>query len=227
MEVRLKPPMQLDPEGSRRRYADETRSAILDAAESCFVDRGFAATSMSEIADRAQVTKSLIHHHFGSKESLWQEVKRRRLEAYSRAQKDLMDLSYPSESFDLVLTSDTLEHVPDFQKGLREIGRIMKPQALHIFTIPVVWDRPRTRKRAFMRGREIFHLLPPSYHGSSNNPSDDRLVFSELGADVESTIKEQGFEVRTVRDSRNPALTTFVTRRKASTASLTNSASRL
>ncbi len=92
MEVRLKAPMQTDSECHRRRYADQTRSSILDAAEECFVDRGFAATSMSEIADLAKITKSLIHHHFGSKESLWKEVKRRRLEAYAKAQKDLMEV---------------------------------------------------------------------------------------------------------------------------------------
>ncbi len=72
--------------GSRRRDSEATRSSILDAAESVFVERGFAATSMSEIASRAGVTKSLIHHHFGSKDALWQEVKRRRFKDYSEMQ---------------------------------------------------------------------------------------------------------------------------------------------
>ncbi len=74
----------------RRRDPQATQRAILDAAESIFVDRGFAATSVSEIADRATVTKSLIHHHFGSKEALWQEVKARRLAAFSVVQKKAM-----------------------------------------------------------------------------------------------------------------------------------------
>ena len=71
---------------NRRRDSETRRSNILEAAESVFVERGFAATSMSEIASRAGVTKSLIHHHFGSKEELWQEVKRRRLDDYSQLQ---------------------------------------------------------------------------------------------------------------------------------------------
>jgi len=37
--------------------------------------KGFAATSLSEVATAAGVTKSLIHHHFGSKVALWQAVK--------------------------------------------------------------------------------------------------------------------------------------------------------
>ncbi len=72
--------------GSRRRDSEATRSSILDAAESVFVERGFAATAMSEIASRAGVTKSLIHHHFGSKDALWQDVKRRRFKDYSEMQ---------------------------------------------------------------------------------------------------------------------------------------------
>lgn len=74
----------------RRRDPAATRSAILDAAEEIFVERGFAAASMSDIARRAAVTKSLIHHHFGSKEELWDEVKRRSLDGYLEQQRSIM-----------------------------------------------------------------------------------------------------------------------------------------
>lgn len=57
--------------------AEQTKNQIIDAAEQLFQKNGFAATSMSEVAKEAGVTKSLIHHHFGSKESLWDAVCRR------------------------------------------------------------------------------------------------------------------------------------------------------
>lgn len=44
---------------------------------------------MSEVAKASGVTKSLIHHHFGSKDALWQEVKRTRFAAYYDRQIDL------------------------------------------------------------------------------------------------------------------------------------------
>ncbi len=75
---------------ARRRDPEATRLAILDAAEAIFVEKGFAAASMSDIAARAVVTKSLIHHHFGSKEELWVEVKRRSVEEYAKAQRAIM-----------------------------------------------------------------------------------------------------------------------------------------
>ena len=58
---------------------------------------------------------------------------------------DAMNLSYANGSFDLVLTSDTLEHVPDCERALAEIRRVLKPRGMHIFTIPVVWDQAVTR----------------------------------------------------------------------------------
>ena len=45
---------------------------------------------MSEIAKASGVTKSLIHHHFGSKDALWGSVKRRCFEAYHQQQVQLL-----------------------------------------------------------------------------------------------------------------------------------------
>jgi TetR/AcrR family transcriptional regulator len=50
------------------------RESILEAAEEVFVEKGFAGSSMSEIAEKAGVAKSLIYHHFQSKEELWHQV---------------------------------------------------------------------------------------------------------------------------------------------------------
>lgn len=60
----------------RRHDPEASRAAILEAAESIFLDKGFAGASMSDIAKASGVTKSLIHHHFVSKDALWTEVKR-------------------------------------------------------------------------------------------------------------------------------------------------------
>jgi TetR/AcrR family transcriptional regulator len=83
---------------ARRRDPDATRLAILDAAEAIFVEKGFAAASMSDVARRAAVTKSLIHHHFGSKEELWVEVKRRSLEEYVEPQRAIMASAAPDRT---------------------------------------------------------------------------------------------------------------------------------
>jgi AcrR family transcriptional regulator len=48
--------------------------AIVEAAEACFSRGGYAGASMREIAERAGVSKSLLHYHFASKEHLFVEV---------------------------------------------------------------------------------------------------------------------------------------------------------
>jgi TetR/AcrR family transcriptional regulator len=78
------------------RDPDLTRERILDAAHALFVEKGFAAVSMREIAARSGVTKSLIHHHFGSKEALWELVKERAIAAYAESQAaELREASEP------------------------------------------------------------------------------------------------------------------------------------
>ncbi|HSH27916.1 MAG TPA: helix-turn-helix domain-containing protein [Wenzhouxiangella sp.] len=47
-----------------------TRERILEAGFELFVDKGFAAVSMRQLANRSGVTKSLIHHHFNTKKTL-------------------------------------------------------------------------------------------------------------------------------------------------------------
>ena len=51
-----------------------TRQTILEAARTCFAKDGLAATSTRTIASAAGVTQPLIHHYFGSKESLFEAV---------------------------------------------------------------------------------------------------------------------------------------------------------
>lgn len=81
---------------ARRHDPEASRAAILAAAETVFLAHGFAGASMSDIARASGVTKSLIHHHFGSKEALWREVKRRRFAEYHAQQMLLFRTEQPS-----------------------------------------------------------------------------------------------------------------------------------
>jgi len=127
---------------------------------------------------------------------------------------DLLQLSYADASFDLVVTSDTLEHVPDIDRALRETWRVLKPGGAHVFTVPVVWDRA-TRQRARIDAQRVTHLLPPSHHGAPDQHPDDFLVFYEFGADLVERCRAAGFEVELLRLPFNPALVTFVAHKPA------------
>jgi TetR/AcrR family transcriptional regulator len=84
--------------GAPQADGEATRRAILRAAETLFVEHGFAATSTATIAKLAGVTKSLIHHHFGSKRELWDAVKTVVMEEYGLKQQQLLDERPPGLS---------------------------------------------------------------------------------------------------------------------------------
>src|SRR6266849_1384030 len=62
--------------GGRVRRSAARREAILAAALDEFSARGFAATRLDDVAQRAGVAKGTIYLHFEDKESLFQELVR-------------------------------------------------------------------------------------------------------------------------------------------------------
>jgi AcrR family transcriptional regulator len=50
------------------------RARILQVARAAFVERGYAAVSMQEIADAAGLTKAAIYYHFRDKQELFEAV---------------------------------------------------------------------------------------------------------------------------------------------------------
>lgn len=77
-------------ETRRAADAEATRTQILDAAQKLFLDRGFAGTSISQIAKTAGVTKSLIYHHFETKQALWRDIKARMLEGFAEDERKIL-----------------------------------------------------------------------------------------------------------------------------------------
>jgi AcrR family transcriptional regulator len=59
---------------SRRLSGTERRAQLIDVGRAVFAKRGFEATSMEEIADRAKVSKPIVYEHFGGKEGLYAVV---------------------------------------------------------------------------------------------------------------------------------------------------------
>jgi AcrR family transcriptional regulator len=54
--------------------AAHTRQTILEAARLEFATKGYAGTSIADIADRTQVTHGALYHHFANKDALFRAV---------------------------------------------------------------------------------------------------------------------------------------------------------
>jgi len=118
-------------------------------------------------------------------------------------QYNMLNLDIESESFDLVVHSDTLEHVPNPERGLSECHRVLRSNGKCIFTVPIIVNRS-TRSRTG---------LTPSYHGQSGVPSDDQVVCTEFGADVWQTVLKAGFSSCEIFSFEYPAALVLIARK--------------
>jgi SAM-dependent methyltransferase len=96
---------------------------------------------------------------------------------------DMMAMDLPDASIDLLIHSDTLEHLAEPRRALAECRRVLAPNGFCCFTVPVVVGR-LSRSRAG---------LAKSYHGAPGIELDDFVVHSEFGADFWTLVLEAGF----------------------------------
>jgi SAM-dependent methyltransferase len=113
---------------------------------------------------------------------------------------DMTNLNFADETFDLVIHSDTLEHVPNPIRGLSECRRVLKRGGLCAFTVPMIVGR-LTRSRAGM---------PASYHGNPSAPQADYSVQTEYGCDAWSHVMQAGFSECRIVSLEYPAAQAMV-----------------
>jgi ubiquinone/menaquinone biosynthesis C-methylase UbiE len=116
---------------------------------------------------------------------------------------DMQQLPYESDRFDLVIHSDTLEHVPGPVRALSECRRVLKPGGFCCFTIPIVVGR-LTRTRSG---------LPPSYHGEESGNQSDYQVQTEYGSDFWAQLFEAGFTECRIVSSEFPSAQAIAARK--------------
>lgn len=92
---------------------------------------------------------------------------------------DLQRLSFADESFDLVVTADVMEHVPDAPAAEREIARVLRRGGVYVFSIPFYFTLEHDRVRAVLHADgTVEHLEEPQYHGDPVRP-DGILVYRD------------------------------------------------
>jgi SAM-dependent methyltransferase len=101
---------------------------------------------------------------------------------------DLEALTFPDESFDLIISQDVMEHIFDPAKAFAEIARTLKPGGAHIFSVPLVNKEKPSEVWATKDNKgNIIHLHEPEYH---NNPISEKgsLVTMHWGYDISDFI---------------------------------------
>lgn len=108
---------------------------------------------------------------------------------------NLENQTFPSNHFDLVITSDVMEHVFNPEKAFREIHRTLKKGGAHIFSVPLVNKHQKTQKWAVQgKNGEAEFLFSPEWHGNPLNKKGSPVTM-HWGYDIVQIIeKETGAE---------------------------------
>ncbi|QCP50767.1 class I SAM-dependent methyltransferase [Trinickia violacea] len=116
---------------------------------------------------------------------------------------DMHAIPYPDNAFDIVVHSDTLEHVQNPVHALRECRRVLKPGGALCYTVPTIVGR-LTRNRQGLKN---------SYHGNPSTSGYDFVVQNEFGADAWTYLMEAGFDSVQIFAVEYPAATAFLARK--------------
>jgi SAM-dependent methyltransferase len=167
--------------------------ALANAIRAFFGEQG----TLQEIADRGKSGSILEINEAGDLNPVLRRFSGHVLASYPEV--DIHRLPYADGSFDLVVHSDTLEHVINPIHALAECRRVLKPGGALCFTIPIVVGR-LTRNRTG---------LPMSYHGHPTTAADDYVVRTEFGADAWTYVMEAGFASVAIHAVAYPTATAF------------------
>lgn len=105
---------------------------------------------------------------------------------------DVTALGFEAASFDVVVSLDVLEHVPDFRAALREFARVLRPGGVLLLCVPYDPGLDGVRTCALRdAGGRITHLEPPEYHGDPLGGGV--LCYHKFGRGLVAELRAAGF----------------------------------
>lgn len=155
------------------------------ADKKCFLDIGCGDGSRSILFDEFGRKISGVDRINWLKQSLKNRINFR--------QEDFMksNLSYESESFDIILLSDVIEHLADPRKVLKESYRILQKDGMFIISTP-------NRNRLFSFFLLFFGLRKfPHYPNKTTVDTDpySAHIIEYTSGELESLLNQEGFRV--------------------------------
>lgn len=159
----------------------------------CRPDEHFAIYITEQYGPYFRMLKSRFPATTGS-EYFGDSIAFGQIDRKGRRNEDLCALSFEDASFEVVLTYDVLEHIPNYKEALSEICRILKPGGNLMISVPFNQSSADNIVRARLNADgTVEHLLEPEYHG---NPikNDGCLCFYHFGWELLDDLRFAGFD---------------------------------
>jgi AcrR family transcriptional regulator len=109
-------------ERSTRLTASARRAQLIEVGRTVFAERGYEATSVEEIAERAKVSKPIVYEHFGGKEGLYAVIVDREMERVVTLISDAISSGTPRERLEQAALA-FLTYVQDEPDGFAVLTR--------------------------------------------------------------------------------------------------------
>ncbi|MFC3575557.1 TetR/AcrR family transcriptional regulator [Streptomyces yaanensis] len=151
-------------EGLRERKKRQTRQYISDVATGLFLERGFDAVTVAEVAEAADVSVNTVYNYFPAKEDLFLDRSRGVVDRLARWVRG----RGKGESAAVAVLRELRDEVQAVSPrlGLMEgYARFMK----------VIHDAPALRSRLWAIGQEVLDNLDQALREETGAPADDPL----------------------------------------------------
>lgn len=106
----------------QRMTGKERREQLLAIGRELFAERGFAATSVEEIAARAGVSKPVVYEHFGGKEGVYAVVVDREMQRLLGLVSDALVEGSPRQKLERAALA-LLQYIEEHSEGFRILAR--------------------------------------------------------------------------------------------------------
>lgn len=107
------------------------------------------------------------------------------LDSHRAMQKvDITNIQYPEDSFNVIICTHVLEHIPQDIRAMKELCRVLAKDGWAILQVPVDINRRKTY--------EDFSITSPAGRAKSFGRSDHCRIY---GLDYKDRLQQAGFEV--------------------------------
>jgi|SRR3989344_2999245 len=106
---------------------------------------------------------------------------------------DALNLEFEDKRFDCVISAETIEHIPDPEKMLSEIHRVLKNGGILVLRFPNRQNKVK-QLSTLIKKRPRFEIVNPNL-GADVYGEDEDLCYLASTADIIVYLRERGFKI--------------------------------